>query len=145
MGNAGARRESANVGPASLLSQFVSQAGVVQGGEKEHQPCRRENSSEYEGVRHLQHYAQQRGQGEKIDENVRSKTEESVPISGDPCFWFCDRSHSIYGVEVRSAAKVFSEVETQPKMPPWALIIFRPISWNSGKYEPTQSERTRQS
>ncbi len=22
---------------------------------------------------------------------------------------------------------------TQPKIPPWALIIFRPISWNSGK------------
>ena len=24
-------------------------------------------------------------------------------------------------------------VPTQPKMPPWALIIFSPISWNSGK------------
>ena len=29
---------------------------------------------------------------------------------------------------------------TQPKMPPCALIISRPMRWNSGKYEPTQSE-----
>ena len=32
-----------------------------------------------------------------------------------------------------SAARTLAEVETQPKIPPWALIIFRPISWNSGK------------
>ena len=30
-------------------------------------------------------------------------------------------------------------------MPPWAAIIFRPTRWNSGKYEPTQSESTRHS
>ena len=43
-----------------------------------------------------------------------------------------------------SAARMRVESETQPKMPPWALIIFRPISWNSGKYEPQQSPATMQ-
>ena len=32
-----------------------------------------------------------------------------------------------------SASSTAAELVTQPKMPPWALIIFRPISWNSGK------------
>jgi hypothetical protein len=31
------------------------------------------------------------------------------------------------------AFKTAAESATQPKMPPWALIIFRPMSWNSGK------------
>ena len=43
-----------------------------------------------------------------------------------------------------SAARMRVESETQPKIPPWALIIFRPISWNSGKYEPQQSPATMQ-
>src|SRR5947209_14303716 len=33
------------------------------------------------------------------------------------------------------AARTEAESLTQPKMPPWALIIFRTISWNSGKYD----------
>ena len=36
------------------------------------------------------------------------------------------------------------ESDTQPKIPPWALIIRRPTSWNSGKYEPQQSPATMQ-
>ena len=32
-----------------------------------------------------------------------------------------------------SAAITSSLFPTQPKIPPWALIIFSPISWNSGK------------
>ena len=34
---------------------------------------------------------------------------------------------------VKAPCSTAAESETQPKMPPWALIIFRPISWNSGK------------
>ena len=37
------------------------------------------------------------------------------------------------------------ESVTQPKIPPCAAIISRPTRWNSGKYEPTQSETTRAS
>ncbi len=37
------------------------------------------------------------------------------------------------------------ELPTQPKIPPWALIIASAAVWNSGKYEPTQSSSTRQS
>ena len=32
-----------------------------------------------------------------------------------------------------SASITASDFDTQPKMPPWALIIFRPMAWNSGK------------
>ena len=31
------------------------------------------------------------------------------------------------------AATISAELPTQPKMPPCALIILRPMSWNSGK------------
>src|ERR1700712_1455364 len=41
-----------------------------------------------------------------------------------------------------SAARIFFESETQPKMPPCALIMRKPISWNSGKYEAQQSPGT---
>jgi hypothetical protein len=44
-------------------------------------------------------------------------------------------------IESRTSTAHF-ELDTQPKMPPCALIIFSPTSWNSGKYEPTQSART---
>jgi hypothetical protein len=31
------------------------------------------------------------------------------------------------------ASSTAADPATQPKMPPWALIIFNPMSWNSGK------------
>ena len=31
------------------------------------------------------------------------------------------------------AARIFFESDTQPKMPPWALIMRSPMAWNSGK------------
>ena len=40
----------------------------------------------------------------------------------------------------RSAASSAAESATQPKMPPWAAIMSSPTRWNSGKYEPTQSD-----
>ncbi len=33
----------------------------------------------------------------------------------------------------QSAAVTASVVVTEPKMPPWAAIIFRPTAWNSSK------------
>ena len=41
-----------------------------------------------------------------------------------------------------SAASARFESETQPKMPPCALIISSATRWNSAKYEPTQSDST---
>jgi hypothetical protein len=46
------------------------------------------------------------------------------------------------GLTHESALMKFSELETQPKMPPCALIISSPTRWNSGKYEATQSLNT---
>ena len=40
------------------------------------------------------------------------------------------------------AVMKFLEFDTQPKMPPWALIISSPTRWNSGKYDATQSLST---
>src|SRR5262245_24859756 len=42
------------------------------------------------------------------------------------------------------AAITGAEAETEPKMPPCALIILRPMSWNSGKYDAQQSDSTMQ-
>ena len=60
-----------------------------------------------------------------------------------------DRPHQASSGLIQSrrsiAATISAEFPTQPKMPPCALIILRPMSWNSGKYEPTQSSGTRQS
>ena len=39
----------------------------------------------------------------------------------------------MFVVSACMAFSIAAESATQPKMPPWALIIFRPISWNSGK------------
>ena len=41
------------------------------------------------------------------------------------------------------AARTRAESVTQPKMPPWALIMRNPTSWNSGKYDAQQSLGTR--
>ena len=35
---------------------------------------------------------------------------------------------AVFGFSSESACSTAAESETQPKMPPWALIIFRPIS-----------------
>ncbi len=48
-------------------------------------------------------------------------------------------------VSASSAGMTAAVSATHPKMPPWALIISRPMRWNSGKYEPTQSDTTRHS
>ena len=39
-----------------------------------------------------------------------------------------DAEPTPYVIETFIASKTAAEVATQPKMPPWALIIFRPIS-----------------
>src|SRR5258707_728436 len=41
------------------------------------------------------------------------------------------------GVSKRQVRPAITDAEgaTQPNMPPWALIMRRPISWNSGKYD----------
>src|SRR4051794_39596138 len=40
------------------------------------------------------------------------------------------------------AARMRAELETQPKIPPCALIMRSPTSWNSGKYDAQQSPGT---
>src|SRR6478752_8904785 len=61
-----------------------------------------------------------------------------------------DGCHPGAGVVQASAGCVIAanralESATQPKMPPCAETISSPTRWNSGKYDPTQSDSTRQS
>ena len=75
------------------------------------------------------------------------KPKKAVPVAGDPEFrperFGADRGH--FGSPPASAAMSLSDDVTQPKMPPWATIIFRADVWNSGEYEPQQSSMTRHS
>ena len=52
-----------------------------------------------------------------------------------------DGLHRRHKAQAR-AAITLSAFDTQPKMPPWALIISSPTRWNSGKYDATQSLST---
>ncbi len=49
---------------------------------------------------------------------------------------------SILGRIWSSTRTASRESDTHPKMPPCALIISSATRWNSGKYEPTQSDST---
>ena len=53
---------------------------------------------------------------------------------------FVERSHA----SRPNVASTAFDVATQPKMPPWALIMASPAAWNSGKYDAQQSDKTRQ-
>ncbi len=52
-----------------------------------------------------------------------------------------DGLHRRHEAQARAAIKL-SAFDTQPNMPPWALIISSPTRWNSGKYDATQSLST---
>ena len=145
--HADARRQRADVGAAGLLRQPIGEPGVVERREAHHQAERRQDAAEHERVRHLQHEAQQPGQHQHVDQDVGAEAEEGVPVARRPqCRFEVDvaavrraRAHrdapaaAVVEVSGESASSTAAESETQPKMPPWALIIFRPISWNSGK------------
>ena len=136
------------------FAQPVAEPRVVDGAEEEHQAERRQDAAEHQIVRHLEDEAQKPGQHEHVDEDIGAEAEERVPVARNPpaLLRFCRRRHghrSAPFVDLKNphAMRLISsdELVTQPKMPPWALIILRPISWNSGKYDPTQSSRTRHS
>src|SRR4029079_1956021 len=101
-------------------------------------------------------------QDENVEQDVRPEPEEGVPVAGDPqarlerarflllhlclpsslCPLLCapDRQTTAAPaaagsrpVVVARARRKRSEALTQPKIPPWALIISRATRWNSGK------------
>ena len=64
---------------------------------------------------------------------VGLKLVDDVLMCGSPLFQTQALPRAAVLLARDSATSVLAESETQPKMPPCALIIFRPISWNSGK------------
>ncbi len=144
--HADAGRQGADVGAAGLLGQAIGEPGIVHRAQAQHQAGGGEDAAEHQLVRHLEHEAQQAGEHQHVDQDVGAEAEERIPVAWNPKL----------GLEVRGrdghvalllahcrlrrraqpppiAATISAELPTQPKMPPCALIIFRPMSWNSGK------------
>ena len=82
--HADARRQRADIVAAGLLRQPIGEKRVIEGGEAHHQAERRQDAAEHEGIRHLQHEAQQAGQHQHVDEDVGAETEEGVPVARCP-------------------------------------------------------------
>ena len=141
MRHADARGQGADVAAAGFLRQAIGEPGVVEGGQAHHQAQSPAGCGRTRCVRHLEHEAQQAGEHQHVDQDVGAEAEEGVPVARRPqCrFEACRCAHHLlpctsFGpLAAAKAASIFFESETQPKMPPCALIIFRPISWNSGK------------
>lgn len=60
----------------------------------------------------------------------RGKIVRSLPSGVHP-HW--DAQANLFELSAVIAFRTETESLTQPNIPPWALIMFRPISWNSGK------------
>src|SRR5262249_44703563 len=82
--DAHARRQRAYVVAAGGARQAPGEPGVVERAEKHHQPERRQDAAEHDGVGHLEHEAQERRQRQHVDEDVGAEAEERVPVAGRP-------------------------------------------------------------
>jgi hypothetical protein len=157
--HADAGRKRTDVGAAGPLREAIGEPGIVEGGEAHHQPERRQDAAEHQAVRHFQHEPQQPGQHQHVDQDVGAEAEEGVPVARRPQHrletGFAGSPHvssahrfppaaEMFEISGAIASRTAAESLTQPKMPPWALIIFRPISWNSGKYDAQPSASTTQ-
>ena len=150
--HADARRQRADIGAAGLQRQFVGEPRVIHRGQEHHQAHRGQDASEHDRVRHFQHEAQQPGQHQHVDQDVGAETEKRVPVARRPqrgteflSAGIGQTGHrtppsmipnGIFGARAPCAAIAaiaFCESETQPKIPPCALIMARPAAWKSGK------------
>ena len=78
------RWQGAHVRAARAPGEAVGEEGVVHGREAHHQAERRQDAAEHEAVRHLQHEAQEAGQHQHVDQDVRAEAEEGVPVARGP-------------------------------------------------------------
>ena len=121
--HADSRGERAHIIAPGLFGEFIREVGVVGGAQEEHHPHRRQDSSKDKFVGHLQNETKQPGQHQHVDEDIRSKSEESVPVAGGPEFRFVV-GHVVltcWGEGVGHSSRAESraaELATQPKMPP---------------------------
>src|SRR5690606_20606272 len=137
--------------------QVAEDEGQAQGGQ---------HRAEDVAAGDVHHGDGQRGEGQDVDEDIEREPEEGVRVpSGPPgqgqpggglgfVGEFRIDGHGLFlargggrthadvlvEVEAASAPMTAAESATQPNIAPWAAIMSRPTRWNSGKYEPTQSE-----
>ncbi len=138
--HADARRQRADVGASGPLRETIREPRVVARRQRHHQPGGRQDAPEHELVGHLEDEAQKARQHEHVDEDVGAEAEERVPVARRPQRRLV-RGHVVVslartgrgGAAPDSAASTRRESETQPKIPPCALIMARPAAWNSGK------------
>src|SRR5215210_5067326 len=116
----------------------------------------------------MNHGQDERGEDEDIHKHVDAEPEKGIRVTSHPpwdpntltgldaspshveflpwMFWLADsQSPAVARPDSSSAERNCADEETQPKIPPCADIIWRAIRWNSGKYDWTQSDRTRHS
>ena len=119
--------------------------GVIEIAQGQGDAERRQDPAIDDVGRQVDHVQAQSGQHDHVQHDVGEQAEKAVPIAGNP------PARQIGGSLHRippdppvagSAAITALDEATQPKIPPCALIMRNPISWNSGKYEPTQSSTT---
>ena len=147
--HARAVRHRRDVGAALPLRELVGEVRVVEVADRQRDAERRQDAAEHDVGRQLDHAQAQAREHDHVEHDVGEQPEEAVPVARDPppdlacCGSPCCRC--VCHVLPFSASMNLFESLTQPKMPPWALIISSAARWNSGKYEPTQSSSTRQS
>jgi hypothetical protein len=151
--HARAVRHGRHVPAPGALGKFVGKVGVEQVAERQGDAERRQDMAEYGGGRELHHAQAQTRQHDDVQHDIGKETEKGVPVAWNPPGWAKDRraghrsvSCCVYALHaLESASSSADDGATQPKMPPWAFIIARAASWKCGKYEPVQSDSTRQS
>ena len=120
--HADARGQRADVGAAGLLGEAIGEPGVIDRAEKQHQSEGGQDAAEHQRVRHLQHEAQQAGQHQNVDEDVRSESEEGVPVAGNPKALAARRCHcrGLHG-----SAPILRGFHSGVSLPPRRRSMFR--------------------
>src|ERR1700730_828560 len=144
-------------GAAALgLGEPPGEIGIGQIDDRQGDAERRQDPAEDNVLGQLDDAEAEAGDHDDVEQYVGEQAEEPIPIPrhppsrpgvARPDLSKDSNAHLPLPSQpsALSAAKTASDRPTQPKMPPCALIMRSPISWNSGKYDPTQSSRTRQS
>jgi len=83
-----ARWQRTHIRASRLCSKTIRKPCVIKRAHAEHETGRRQNTTEHQRIRHLDHEAQQPRQHEQIHQDIGAETEERVPVTRDPEFRF---------------------------------------------------------
>ena len=137
----GAIRHRRHVAAVLALAQPPGQIRVIEIAERQRDAEGRQDAAIDDVAGHLDDTEAQPGQHDNVEQDVGEQTEKPVPVARHPPARASLHSigagdaHAIllWQFPAPSAAMTACDRPTQPKIPPCALIIRSPISWNSGK------------